>query len=43
MKFEKLKIKEKDKIELIEKENQKLEEGLTSRLESFDAKQTKKN
>ena len=41
LKFEKLKRKEK--MELIEEENRILEEELTSRLETFDAKQTKKN
>ena len=43
LKAERLARKEREKIGLIEQEKQKLEEELTSRLESFEVKQTKKN
>ena len=42
-KAERLARKEREKIGLLEEEKQKLEEELTSRLENFEVKQTKKN
>ncbi len=43
LKLEKLKIKEQEKMGLLEKDNLKLEKQLTTRLEIFDIKETKKN
>ena len=43
LKLEKLKIKEQEKMGFIEEENQILEDKLTSRLETFDIKENKKN
>ncbi len=43
MKIERLALKEKQKQGLLDQEHQQLEEELTSRLESFEIKQTKKN
>ena len=41
--LEKLKRKEQEKLGLKDEEEKELEKELTSRLESFEVKQTKKN
>ena len=43
LKAERLARKEQEKNGLIEKEKEELEKELTSRLENFEIKQTKKN
>ncbi len=43
LKFEKLKRKEQEKIGIKNLEEDKIEEELTSRLKSFEIKETKKN
>ena len=43
LKFEKLKQKEQEKLGVKDLKEKKIQEELTSRLETFEIKQTKKN
>jgi len=43
LKFEKLKKKEQEKLGAKDQKEKKIQEELTSRLETFEIKQTKKN